>query len=197
MYSPEIVCFFDIPIEDLHIHTAKYSSFGLSLSKDLVAKQGGAPVFYLPLNTRIRASGGLSTDQLITAMSEDRWEDLYSEIPLGQVFDRMIPEYHAMMDLFRKLIMQTHQTPGVPVEHRRLQDLFIFIDFRLLSYVKFFDHSLPDDDPSNFYMEREWRVVGNVQFSLPDVTRVLVPPQYGSRLRLDVPEFAGQVTFVD
>jgi hypothetical protein len=197
MYSPEVVCFCDIPTEDLQIHTAKYSSFGLSLPKDLVARQGGAPVFYLPLNTRARASRGLSTPQLMAAISEGKIEDVYGEIPLGQLFDRMVPEYHAMMDLFRNLIMQTRETPGVPEEHRRLHDLLHFLDFRLLSYVKFFDHSLADDDPSNFYMEREWRVVGNVQFTLSDVTRVLVPPSYGSRLRLDVPEFAGQVTFVE
>jgi len=63
--------------------------------------------------------------------------------------------------------------------------------------VKFFDHTLPDDHPNNFYMEREWRVVGNVQFSLPEVVRVLVPSQYGTQLRKDVPEFTGQVTFID
>lgn len=197
MYSPEIVCFCDIPIEDLHIHTAKYSSFGLSLPKDLVARQGGAPVLYLPLDTRIKASRGLLTEQIVAAFSENREEDIYGETPLGEFFDRMVPEYHDLMELFRQLIMKTTQKPGVPEEHRRLMDLRLFLDFRLLSYVKFFDHTLPDDHPNNFYMEREWRVVGNVQFSLPEVVRVLVPSQYGTRLRQDIPEFTCQVTFID
>src|SRR6185503_6683688 len=78
MYSPQIVCFCDIPVEDLEIHTDKYSSFGLSLSKDLVARQGGAPVLYLPLNAHVQATN-------LAAISD--------EIPLGQLFDHMVPEY--------------------------------------------------------------------------------------------------------
>lgn len=197
MYSPQIVCFCDIPIEDLHIHTTKYSSFGLSLSKDLVARQGGAPVLYLPLDTRIEASRGLSTEQIVTALSENRREDLYGETPLGELFDRMVPEYQDLMELFRQLIKQNRQKPGFAEARNRLMDLHHFLDFRLLSYVKFFDHTLPDDHPNNFYMEREWRVVGNVQFSVPEVVRVLIPSQYGPRLRQDIPEFTGQVTFID
>jgi hypothetical protein len=176
MYSPQIVCFCDIPAEDLHIHTSKYSRFGFSLAKDFVAQQGGAPVQYVPRSGRP--------------------EGLFNSVTFADVFDRMLPEYHALMDQFRKAIMENRKTPGVPVDFMRLQELLMFLDFRLLSYLKFFDHSLPDDDPANFYMEREWRVVGNIGFALQDVRRIFVPSEQGKRLRSDLPDFSGEITFV-
>jgi abortive phage resistance protein AbiGi (putative antitoxin) len=48
MYAPQVVCFCDIPVEDLHLHTDKYSSFGLSFLKSFVAARGGGPVLCLP-----------------------------------------------------------------------------------------------------------------------------------------------------
>lgn len=196
MYSPEVVCFCDIPIEDLRIHMSKYSRFGLCLLKDFVARQGGVPVLYLPRNGLVQGSRHLSHDQPIAALSKGGVAEMYEELPLGELFDRMVPEYHALMDLFRQLIMQKKQTQGVYDEHRRLHELLQFLDFRLLSYVKFFDHHLPDDDPENFYMEREWRVVGNVHFSLEGVSRIFIPQDYEKRLRADLPNFEGQVKVV-
>jgi hypothetical protein len=35
-------------------------------------------------------------------------------------------------------------------------------EFRVLGQLKFFDSSLPEDDPENYYMEREWRVPAGV-----------------------------------
>lgn len=197
MYSPQVVCFCDIPVEDLHIHTSKYSAFGLSLSKELVARHGGAPVLYVPRNARLRVLRHLPHKQFMAAFSKGGVDGLYEEISLGELFDQMVPEYHALIDLFSELIMQTSQTPGVPVEHSRLLRLRHFLAFRLLSYVKFFDHQLADDDPDNFYMEREWRVVGNVHFALENVRRIFVPRDYAKRLRVDLPGFSGEVTFAD
>jgi hypothetical protein len=53
------------------------------------------------------------------------------------------------------------------------------------------------DDVANFYMEREWRVGGNVRFNLNHVSRVFFPPEYASKFRADLPEYVGQVTFTD
>ena len=44
MYSPQSVCLSDIPIEDLKIHTKKYSGFGVSFTKDFIIKQKGVPI---------------------------------------------------------------------------------------------------------------------------------------------------------
>lgn len=72
----------------------------------------------------------------------------------------------------------------------------MFLLHEIFSYLKFFDESRSDDDPENFYMEREWRVTRNVAFSLDDVYRVFLPAGYARRFREDVPAYSGQVTFV-
>lgn len=68
------------------------------------------------------------------------------------------------MHSFRALMMANRSIPGVRTEVRRLRALLSFLNFRVFSYVKFFDESLKDDDPENFYLERQWCVVGNVNF---------------------------------
>ena len=41
----------------------------------------------------------------------------------------------------------------------------------VFSFIKFFDDSTSDDDAANVYMEREWRVLGDVNFGLANVHR--------------------------
>ena len=190
MYLPQVVCFCDIPNEDLHIHTTKYSQFGFSLSRDFVAQKGGAPVFYVPLNTSVQWPRHFSHNEPPRALSNDGIDDLYEEVHLGALFDRMVPEY-------LRFILQSIATQLDPIERFRLLEIMQFLSYRFLSYVKSFDNKLPDNDPKNFYMEREWRVVGNIQFSLEDVKRICIPQAFGKRLRDDIPDFYGQVTFID
>ena len=96
---------------------------------------------------------------------------------------------------YGELRIAIHGTP--PEAFPGLSPLMSFLDLRLFSYLKFFDSTKADDDPENFYMEREWRVVGTVKFSVPDVERVIIPRAYGPRLREACPNYNGQVTFVD
>jgi hypothetical protein len=73
-------------------------------------------------------------------------------------------------------------------------------DFLLLwvfPFIKYFDAKLPLDDLHNYYMEREWRVCGNVEFALKDVSRVFFPASYAARFRTDLPCYFGQISFVD
>jgi hypothetical protein len=55
---------------------------------------------------------------------------------------------------------------------------------------------MAEDNPDNYYMEREWRTVQSIRFRLEDVQRVVIPAAYGKRLRENVPMYTGQVTFV-
>lgn len=67
----------------------------------------------------------------------------------------------------------------------------------LFAYLKFFDHTKPDSDKENFYMEREWRVVGSVVFTLSDVERVILPRFWAAKFREDFPSYHGQLSFAD
>jgi hypothetical protein len=198
MYSPQVICFCDIPVDDLAIHVKKYGPFGIAFQKAFLVERGANPVFYVASLSRIR---NLSTADLIADIMRDPFnvdhdkllESLDQTVERAAAYDRAVPEWHRMVDILRNLLMQTQARPGVPPEVQKLHDLTLFMDFQVLSFIKFFDPRLDDSHNENFYMEREWRVVGNVQFNLSDVSRVLLPQKFGHRLRADVPEYAGQV----
>lgn len=71
--------------------------------------------------------------------------------------------------------------------------LFVYV----LGFIKGFDSTLSDNDPNNFYMEREWRVLGNVQFTLDNIERVILPREYTQRFCQDFPNYIGQVSFTE
>lgn len=196
MYSPEIVCFCDIPKADLGIHIAKYSPFGLSLSKDFIINQGGCPVFYLPKEANVQARKDASTEEENRSLQEFGVDAYFETIEKGQYFDRMTQEYHSLMRMFRSMIMKNTQSPGVPEEQTRLMEFERFINFHIFSYIKFYDHSYADDHDDNYYLEREWRVIGNVKFELDDIETVFMPKQYAHKFREECPAFRSQLIFI-
>jgi hypothetical protein len=72
-----------------------------------------------------------------------------------------------------------------------------FLDMLVFSFIKYFDDSTSDKDESNVYMEREWRVLGDVNFTLEEVHRVFIPERVAERFRADLPNYTGQLTFSD
>jgi hypothetical protein len=202
MYVPQVVCFCDIPIDDLAIHTRKYGRFGLTFSKATLLAQGANPVFYIASSCQVRdpfhmqrldrlqSEGGLSIHDAARALVDTR-------VSLADVYDEGERRWSQLGDQLRQIIMRSRTQPGVPKEFNDLQELTSFLTFHFFSYLKFFDPAKDDEDNENYYMEREWRVVGNVQFRLQDVVRVLLPQRFGARLRNDVPGYTGQVTFLN
>lgn len=73
--------------------------------------------------------------------------------------------------------------------------LNLFLNSHVFPLIKPFCEDLDDDDPDNFYMEREWRLKGELEFQLADVRRVVLPESFAERFREDFPRFFGQVTF--
>lgn len=176
---PEAVCFCDIPVEDLELHTSKYSRFGLSFVKEFLLPKGASPVFYVAANARTvtrEAAGGKK----------------------GEVFDQEVSAYLLLWPrLYRRLLDELDpNATRLEGDAREFAHVNMFLLHEIFSYLKFFDESRSDDDPENFYMEREWRVTRNVAFSLDDVYRVFLPAGYARRFREDVPAYSGQVTFV-
>jgi Putative abortive phage resistance protein AbiGi, antitoxin len=181
-----IVCFCDIPVEDLGIHTEKYSRFGLSFRKDFLVARGASPVFYLDDRAPV--------DSLMPSLS---WAPAARE----EIFDiglRLTHEVLLELQFGRTGPSGERIEPCATEGHdvSRIRDIQSFLGFHVFAFLKPFDASTADTDPANFYMEREWRVLGNVDFAVENVYRVFLPQEYARRFRDDLPEYAGQLTFV-
>lgn len=152
---PNIVCFADIPIDKLALHTGKYGQFGLSFSKAFLARRGARPVTYYPVweAERFRSLAG--------ATSLAQIEARIREIAEGQV---------DLSESFRRDFM-----------------------LQFVAYVKPFDVERSLEDPENFYTEREWRLLGVLNFQFEDLRRVLVPTAFVGRLERDIPGLQGKV----
>ena len=179
-YDPEAVCFCDIPVGDLDLHIRKYSPFGLAFRKPFVVDRGASPVFYV---------AGAST----TAVPDGQG---VRDVDRAAYFDRMVREYQRLRhDAEERL----GRLPADAKEERdlleRLLRLSHFLDFEVWSFLKFFQYPTHDADPENYYMEREWRMLGTLRFGLPDVRRVILPEAYAEAFREAFPGYHGQVTF--
>ena len=195
MYSPQVICFCDIPIEDLGLHIKKYSRVGLGFSKSFLIEKGVNPVFYI------------SKDSKVKFWPNADEPNNFSKIRRSELFDNMIDNYQdlvkGLMIYFKDLFYQSSEVIGskelqdkIGEFQDRVLELEKFLDFHIFSYLKFFDSSKSEDDPDNYYMEREWRMIGNLQFKITDVRRVFLPEDYSEMFRKDVPTYYGELNFV-
>jgi hypothetical protein len=167
-YSQRI-CFCDIPVTDLEIHMTKYSRFGLSFLKDFLVRKGANPVMYVAENSQALSF------YLPETTKDEPW-------PRRRVFERNI-------ELLEKYRKENRDTIPIYLEY--------FLDILVLPFIKYFDASAPDEAEANVYMEREWRVIGDVNFTLADVHRVFMPERYAERFRADLSDYTGKLTFSD
>jgi hypothetical protein len=184
MYSHQVVCFCDIPVRNLPLHMKKYGSFGLAFSKSFLVQRGASPVFYVAVDSNVRS-------KKVPTRQEDLYEYLTSSkycSPRAEVLDELI------RDLNRMLLSMAAPDSPESTEGRRL---FGLLGHQVLSFIRGFDSRLSADDSKNYYMEREWRVVGNVNFNLDDVSRIIIPKSYAERLRQDIPGYRGELTIVE
>lgn len=179
-YEPEAVCFCDIPVGDLDLHIRKYSPFGVAFRKPFLVQRGASPVFYVAgaSTTRLPNGGGRGLP-----------------ITRADYYDRMVQEYHRLRDEAQARL------EGLPPDAKErgfyddLLRLAHFLDFEVWSYLKFFHYPTNDEDPENYYMEREWRMLGTLRFALDDVRRVILPEAYAREFRDAFPGYHGQVIF--
>ncbi|MDD2734452.1 MAG: abortive infection system antitoxin AbiGi family protein [Desulfuromonadaceae bacterium] len=201
MYSPQIVCFCDIPHADLSIHIKKYSPFGLSFNKSFIIVKGGYPVHYIPKQAKVYRPKKLSTDELVEIHktgNRESWypESMYEHVDMGTYFDGMIQEYHKFFGkLISKLFEQVRNADDGDAI-REANDIQRFLDFQIFSFIKFFDSSISEEHEDNFYMEREWRLVGELDFTINDIETIFMPRQYSRRFHDDCPEYTSQLYFI-
>lgn len=175
-YKPNVVCFSDIPVPDLVIHMGKFSRFGLAFRKAFLVAKGANPVFYLPRQAQIETSPGRQVD-------------------LASHFDQ---RHQMILSLFRNLpTMGDGDMPSLApsLSNQQVNDLLGFLVFHFFSLCKSYDAGLAADDPANYYMEREWRVFGSLDFDVQEVSRVIFPEHFAKRFRQDLPEYYGEIIF--
>lgn len=175
--SAGILCFCDIPANDLSIHTRKYGFFGLSFPRTFLVERGARPVIYMPHH--IHDSMSIHGRQLLADI-----ENKYRSF-VRLVLDEFEGENETRSRLFTAS-PESQRDAIIEISHCLEKDFF--------SYIKAFDINLPEDDPQNYYMEREWRVTTNIEFELSDLSGVFVAPGFESRLQSDFPDFDGTVT---
>lgn len=201
----DCVCFCDIPDTALSIHTNKYSKFGMGFEKTFIAKQGAHPVMYVPENYAIIERGEGSATGRTSTPREPKMYYPY----LLQVSTNLLP----LMEIGYfgvDLQQQENNLKSVGLgEHLNLfndavRKMFFSGQYHPLlfnimqgmanqmAYVKLFDATLPDDHPDNYYMEREWRSLGNVDFSINDIKTIYLPTEYYKvRFMEEFPSYQG------
>lgn len=202
--APEMVCFCDIPLLDLEIHTGKYSKFGLAFAKEVLIPKGANPVHYVATNAAtplrlIPESGGeypdfFADEEEDGLLAEGQTRGEFLEKLKRRTFD-LINRYTDMLEERFALYQRGKDDPAA----MRAQ-LLAMVNFMTGTFcyvhglTKVFDPALSDNDPKNYYMEREWRVIGRVNFVSQDVARVLLPRGFADRFSRDEPRFSGEVT---
>lgn len=173
MITYPMVCFCDIPIADLPLHMEKYSRFGLAFKKEFLIPKGARPVFYVPRTTFGYGAGDFGFIQRF--LNSEASLDL-STGPGGAVA--------GSSDEVQQLVKHLCWSANGLTLH-------------VFGFMKFFDPETTDSDPANYYMEREWRLPGMVTFDLQNVSTIILPSSYASRLRKQLPDYYGQLTFSD
>jgi hypothetical protein len=202
---PDMVCFCDIPHEPSHffrIHTAKYNRFGVAFARGFLVRQGASPVFYVARSAatsmQLIGDGGPHAD----FYRDSTYPSLFGEGQTrGRLFTDMatrILETIEHVGAVTQGALEKYERGQTDPQAARLSmyrsiDLPIMLFSYLFGYMKFFDPDLPEAHPDNFYMEREWRVLGLVRFELSNIARVFLPPEYVSRLREAVSEYTGPI----
>ncbi len=198
------VCFCDIPNESLKIHCGKYSCFGMGFSKAFLISKGARPVTYIPQNYNMEGFGCFddtprkpeefyisymkqlsSMISLLTIVNENE--------PLKEQLEEFILKYPNLRGTLEEFVIN-------PIE-KELSNTQETIKFfaeisgawaTQCTYVKIFDDTLGKDDPDNYYMEREWRCLHNVRFTLRDIDTLYLPSNlFVERFKNDVPGFEG------
>lgn len=196
----DCICFCDIPNESLGIHTNKYSKFGIGFSREFLVKLGAQPVMYIPINERVkkRITGDV-------ANSESYYALLANDTTIFGMFLTMYIQSLESKGLFLHNLFNIPNDKGVEVL-RELSDgnikKLLFNQTaalgELITFTKIFDPMLADDDENNYYMEREWRILSDVNFNLNDIKTIYLPnEEYKARFIDEFSSFEGNIQILN
>ena len=184
------VCFCDIPVETLGVHMKKYGRFGIAFAKRFLLEAGATPVHYVARNARHR---GVGIDPRTVG---DWFDQLRREL---QSFADELDSYVEAREGSPQFLTKLSQ-PGTTAGHRlmgQFSALHSDVEYLMFGQLKFFLVGLTQDDPDNFYMEREWRVPDGLAFRESDVIRLIMPRNFADQFRAEMPAYSGQLTIAE
>lgn len=208
----DCVCFCDIPNEALSIHINKYSKFGFGFEKTFIANQGARPVMYVPQNFDIVERGD-NKDKSNSSATPKEPNQYYPH--LLKLSSYLLPLTELSLQAIDLGKIEEHFTtiglkPWFDLFNTEIKTRFFSKEFHpmffslmqgintQMAYMKLYDATLPDDHPDNYYMEREWRSLNNIEFSLNDIKTIYLPSEhYQTRFISEFPEYNGEFYLFD
>ena len=159
------------PFESLSIHTKKYGEFGLAFDRQQLALGGARPVTYMPYHPfqspERTIHGRVLIDRIVNAAKN---------------FDQIV------VKKLKEKPKEAHSTYDQVID-----ELSIVLMRDVVAFLKPFRFTDNDNDPSNVYMEREWRSYGNFKFAPQWVRKVVVAEEYVTTACKDFPQYADRV----
>jgi Putative abortive phage resistance protein AbiGi, antitoxin len=178
----EVICFCDIPETALGIHKSKYGLFGVGFPRRFLMGKGARSVIYVPFSPRLE---------------HIRWRSSYDI--------SMIEGWKNAWDAFNEFVIlpnpdsrTSHYVNARPRDANESIDAVNSLVTRdFFSFLKAFDCDLPEDEITNYYMEREWRMIGHLSFLKSDLSSVFVQKDYEQRLISDRPNYQAKIRISD
>jgi hypothetical protein len=183
-----IVCFCDIPLPSLGLHMSKYGPFGIAFTRAFLVAKGANPVFYVVNDATLPGISFVPKD--------DGSHELARDITRADLMDRFHWEAMRISTRVHDMMFGSSD-PELQNLFARIAHFHMLLYQATFAFVKSFNSAEAADSPENYYMEREWRVYGDVQFSMSDVQRIIVPRAYHDRLRQECPSYTGDLHIVD
>lgn len=205
----DCVCFCDIPDNLLSIHTEKYSQFGMGFTKKFLAMQEARPVTYVPKDAKMQEPAHTCTP---TGNPTEYYLHLNKLSINFKPILCLLNAFYPLKNLLSQLmstsddnLMQSLSLYDPSIVNAILDGKahsMIYSDLMgwaaQNAYIKVFDETLTDNDPENYYMEREWRSIKSVDFTITDIQKVYLPTQHFKNCFLEeFPNFTGDFWIFD
>lgn len=168
------ICFCDMRPNELGIHMGKYGEFGLSFHRGFLMRRGCRPMTYVPhlLDDFLSIHGRTLTRNVLnsyTAAEKALDKEVANRKSSGGVdscAEETIKAFNGLLDVYQR-------------------------DF--MPFIKTYDAHLSEDDTQNFFMEREWRQFGALNFEPDQVASIVVAPGFAEQLTKEFPEYVGRI----
>lgn len=198
----DCVCFCDIPDDSLSIHTNKYSKFGMGFDKSFLTKCGARPVMYVPKNAKMPVDPGIDfpdtpIEYYLHLFRQSASMNMILSV-LNQAYDfrLLLSELMEKNPTISKALTILDPVAAQKFAEGKTYQMLFHEEMAWqtqFEYIKVFDETLSDDDPDNYYMEREWRCTHNIEFTLSDIKKIyLKNKQYRDDFVRYFPDYRGE-----